>query len=475
MRIDVAEPLAHQAPALDQRQHFRLRGQRRGRQLLEQPEQRGAVRQGAAGELADDEWMYGDLAILQRIGQHGIATAPKGAGFYGEGTNLAHNLPLPGNPSKDSTSAEFFNEHAGRLWVAADVVEASRLALNRHDQAGRAKERDHALANRDVPLPVLPPSTYLTLTGGGDGALASPMAAIDETFIAICRANPQLRPRVGNPDEMKSNRMLQTLNALKFRVTAPEPGLPESTDGAVITALNEEAVSGAALGNKGGINITVTYEAFGVKMLGNLRQEIIFAQHMVAAGKPPGWLSVPTVLTSHTWENGKNEQSHQDPTFCEALLGEMSDTSRVLFPADAASAVAALRAIYGQHGVIGCLVVPKREVPAMFGVAEADRLIQSGAFHVSGEKGSCDIQLVAIGAYQLEQCRLAAQRLSERGLRPLVTNVVEPGRFVVVKIPRNTLNQSRSVPELRDTEAKASRASKEMPLVGKAMVFQVFV
>ena len=30
---------------------------------------------GAAGELADDEWMYGDLAILHASGQHGIATA----------------------------------------------------------------------------------------------------------------------------------------------------------------------------------------------------------------------------------------------------------------------------------------------------------------------------------------------------------------------------------------------------------------
>ena len=28
------------------------------------------------------------------------------------------------------------------------------------------------------------------------------MAAIDETFLAIVQANPQLRPRVGNPDEI---------------------------------------------------------------------------------------------------------------------------------------------------------------------------------------------------------------------------------------------------------------------------------
>ena len=82
------------------------------------------------------------------------------------------------------------------------------------------------------------------------------------------------RARIGNPDEMKSNRVTETLEALKFRVTAPEPGMPESLDGAVITALNEEAVACATLGNKGGLNIIVTYEAFGAKMYGAVRQEI---------------------------------------------------------------------------------------------------------------------------------------------------------------------------------------------------------
>jgi phosphoketolase len=77
---------------------------------------------------------------------------------------------------------------------------------------------------------------------------------------------------------MKSNRMVETLDALMSRVTAPELGLPASTiSGAVITALNEEAVAAAALANKGGINIIVTYEAFGAKMHGAVQQEATFA------------------------------------------------------------------------------------------------------------------------------------------------------------------------------------------------------
>jgi phosphoketolase len=118
---------------------------------------------------------------------------------------------------------------------------------------------------------------------------------------------------VGNPDEMKSNRLQGTLDYLKFRVTAPEDGIPEALDGAVITALNEEAVACAALANKGGISLIASYEAFAAKMHGAMRQEIIFTKHRQELGMDNGWLTIPLVLTSHTWENGKNEQSHQDP------------------------------------------------------------------------------------------------------------------------------------------------------------------
>ena len=268
---------------------------------------------------------------------YGIAVAPKGAGFYGEGTNLAHNLPLGANPHEDPTAAAHFNESARRLWVPPDELHAAAATLTRHAATGRPRERDHPLATRDVratiPAPQFRPVAD-DRSDRGRWTRTSPMTAIDAGFLATVRANPRLRPRVGNPDEMRSNRMQRTLDALKFRVTAPEPGLPEAVDGVVITALNEEAVASAALANKGGLNLVVTYEAFGAKMHGVVRQEIIFADEQHAAGRPPGWLSVPLVLTSHTWENAKNEQSHQDPMLAEALLGEPSDVSRVLFVAD---------------------------------------------------------------------------------------------------------------------------------------------
>src|SRR5690606_3305721 len=95
-------------------------------------------------------------------------------------------------------------------------------------------------------------------------------------------------------------------------------------------------------------------------------------------------LGVPLILSSHTWENGKNEQSHQDPTLAEALLGEMSDTARVLFPVDENSAVAAMRLVYSTYGVIAALVVPKRAIERVLDAAQAEQACRQGAVDVGG-------------------------------------------------------------------------------------------
>ena len=206
-------------------------------------------------------------------------------------------------------------------------------------------------------------------------------------------------------DEMRSNCMNATLDHLKHRVTEVEAGVAEAIDGKVITALNEEAVVCACLGNKAGINLTVTYEAFAPKMLGALRQELIWSDHLLARGREPGWISVPLVMTSHAFENGKNERSHQDPAMCQAMLGEPSDVSRVLFPADHNSAMACIEACYRTRGRIFTLVVPKAEtLPVLFDEVQAGRLVAEGALRLDW-LGSAERQppvlLTAIGAYQL--------------------------------------------------------------------------
>ena len=353
-----------------------------------------------------------------------IATCIKGFGFPGAGTNHAHNLPLEKNPAIDESAREAFNRGAARLYVDVNALDAARGLFKLHGTQGRPMERDHPLARRQLPDPVLPDMPHYPAQEA-----VSPMRAIDDAFVDLVQANPSLRVRVGNPDELQSNRMGRTLALLKHRVDKPEAEGHEAVDGAVITALNEEAVIGAALGNKGGLNLAVSYEAFAVKMLGALRQDILFARHQREAGMPPGWLGVPVILTSHTWENGKNEQSHQDPTLCEALLGEMSDTARVLFPVDAATAVAALQSVYASRGVIGGLVVPKQEVPQVFDVSYATYAVRDGFAVLNPLQDGTRIQLLAVGAYQLVEARRAARALEEGGCPAQVVAVLEPGRL----------------------------------------------
>ena len=121
-------------------------------------------------------------------------------------------------------------------------------------------------------------------------------------------------------------------------------------------------------------------------MHGAVRQEVIFADARCARpGRPPGWLSVPLVLTSHTWENAKNEQSHQDPAMAEAMLGEPSPRLARAVPADAntAAAVAATR-VYRTQGQIWTLVVPKAaRIPDLFTADEARALLADGALRAA--------------------------------------------------------------------------------------------
>ncbi|GLR13068.1 hypothetical protein GCM10007907_18580 [Chitinimonas prasina] len=357
---------------------------------------------------------------------YAIAHAPKGFGFPGAGTNLAHNLPLGGNPSLDASCRQRFNQAAAQLWVHPSAWQDARRQFRTHTVQGRPAERDHAMAQRhpDYHAPSLPWRDDMA------SPLVSPMAAFDATFCAIAEANPQLRVRVANPDELRSNGMGNTLERFKHRVTHPEPGNPESLTGGVITALNEEAVISAALANKGGLNLAVSYEAFAVKMLGALRQEANFARNQSEAGRPPGWLSVPLLLSSHAWENGKNELSHQDTTLAEAWLAEASRHARLVFPPDWNSAVATLDACYRSRGQLWCVVAPKRALPVRLPPESARQLTEQGWFRLVG-KGEEDekLILVAVGSYQLTETLRASRRLDEHDIPHAVVYVYEPARL----------------------------------------------
>src|SRR3546814_15969081 len=87
------------------------------------------------------------------------------------------------------------------------------------------------------------------------------MHALDRWFVRLVDANPALRVRVGNPDELRSNHMGAAPERLRHRVNFPAPGVADALDGAVITALTEEAVARAALRQQARHTRTVHYDA----------------------------------------------------------------------------------------------------------------------------------------------------------------------------------------------------------------------
>src|SRR5690606_41611622 len=160
--------------------------------------------------------------------------------FPGAGTTAAHNLPLVTHAFKDVIARELFNTSAQALYVPRVELEQALATLTNHQQQGRSLESQNPLVHRQPPAPSLPEPKWQPV-----GNENSAMTALDDWFVKLVKANPNLRVRVGNPDELASNKMGETLALLKHRVNEPELGVPEDLHGARITACNEEDVSAA--------------------------------------------------------------------------------------------------------------------------------------------------------------------------------------------------------------------------------------
>ena len=269
----------------------------------------------------------------------------------------------------------------------------------------------------------------------GQGGSVSPMDAIDAYCVLFAKANPELRIEIGCLNGLGCNCMPQTLALLK-RST----GRLQAADGVPI--LHEEGAICLRLAGKDDLSLAVCEESLAVKMPGLLREAITLSRHQKELGQEPDPFGARVVVASHIWEDGKGGLSHRAPTIAEMLLGEMSDVSRVLFPPDANTAVEALRSVYSAQGQIGCIVVPELPIPFALDSAPAKNLFENGAAIVAGEPRSADVQLVAIGAYQLQESLKAAARLTERKIRTSLVAVIEPGRL---REPRDKLEAEVTV------------------------------
>jgi phosphoketolase len=131
----------------------------------------------------------------------------------------------------------------------------------------------------------------------------------------------------------------------------------------------------------------------------------------------------------------------------EAMLGEPSDVSRVMFVADYNTAAVVMDETYQTRGQIWTLVVPKAGVVAdLFTAEEATSLAGAGALRLdwAGHRpDQAKVVLTAIGAYQLEQVIRASLRLAERDIAHRVVYMLEPGRF---RAPRSEGERAHAAP-----------------------------
>ncbi|TFH75704.1 xylulose 5-phosphate 3-epimerase [Gammaproteobacteria bacterium LSUCC0112] len=336
---------------------------------------------------------------------------------------IGNDLSSIGNPALYDSIRQTYNTAIAHFFVPPAELDLAVDTLSNHNKSRRRTEKDHWLRRLRVSLPDTPAIRYAT-----PGSLSSPMQQIDEWFVQLAGMNPCHRVRIGNPDEIRNNCLDNTLEMLRNRVTEPEPSDAESLNGVVITALNEEAVVSAVLANKQGLNLVVCHEAFAIKMLGVMRQEAIFARHLAASGREVNWLSVPILVSCHTWENGKNGMSRQNPVLSETWLGEMSDVAPVFFPFDSNTAVALLNMLYRQRGRIAVVVGPRGQVPVVTHQAQVEQAVHNGALLISHDDQP-QVQLLTLGAFQLESAQRAADALRRNAIRCSVVAILEPGRF----------------------------------------------
>ena len=337
-------------------------------------------------------------------------------------------VPPTGNPALDSAVREQLTNELKRLYVAPDLLQLCAGVLMSHKKDQRQPAKDHWLGRLRVDLPMLPMPETLPLNSD-----FSAMEAIDDWFSVLVQNNPFHRFRVADPGGLRNNRLTRTTDILKHRVTRPDETAAESLNGGIITASNEEAVVAAALANKQGVNLVICNEAPAIKMLCPMRQEIMFSRQLRESGREAVWLSVPVVVTSHTWENGLDGGGGQHCALPTAWLEEMSDVAPVLFPCDAATTVTTLERLYGQRGSVAVVVVPRLPLPVVTDENQAWLGADEGLLVLSHDDDA-SLQLIAVGAYQLQSVQRAAQRLRANGVACSVVALIEPGRF---RMPRD--------------------------------------
>jgi phosphoketolase len=84
------------------------------------------------------------------------------------------------------------------------------------------------------------------------------------------------------------------------------------------------------------------------------------------------------------------------------------------------------------------MTIPKNDVVTAFTPKQAAQLVEQGALTLDKADGA-QVQLVAVGAYQLGVCQEVKRALAKRDIQCRITYLLEPGRF---RQPRDLYEQT---------------------------------
>lgn len=211
----------------------------------------------------------------------------------------------------------------------------------------------------------------------------SSMETIGAYLRDVMRENERERNlRLFSPDETYSNKVHAVFEFTKrvFLWPLREWDKDIARDGRVLEMLSEHSLQGLLQGYvlTGRHGVFVSYEAFVqivASMVDQYAKFLKIARDVAWRGTIP---SLNYILTSTGWRQEHNGFSHQNPGFIDDVLQRQGCFTNVYFPADATTALVAMRKMLASTKEINVLVCEKRPLPVWRTLAEAERDLEDG-------------------------------------------------------------------------------------------------
>lgn len=249
-----------------------------------------------------------------------------------------------------------------------------RIGSNKHTLGGSATYE---------PLNLPPISGYACETKNICGNEFSSMELIGRYFRDIIKKNEKQRNfRIMSPDETYSNKLQNVFEVTTRAFVWPHEEWDKDLDydGRVLEMLSEHSLQGLLQGYvlTGRHGVFASYEAF-VQIVASMADQ--YAKYLSIAREVKWRGDIPSlnyILTSSGWRQEHNGFSHQNPGFIDGMLQRQGCFANVYFPADANTALVAMRQMLRSKKEINAIVVGKRPMPCWRSLEEAERDLVEG-------------------------------------------------------------------------------------------------